>query len=187
MILVSVPTIFDPNPEKVVDPLIKGIINSLTAAAAAGVQRYVLNSSSKATDSADYSRPRRKLTVDTFNQQAIKDMRQGSVDDTSFARIVTVYSAARALSELAFWDWVKTNNPPFVANCVVPDGQFGRVVDRYPVEHGISSNGQLNSALLGNWSAIGLPLGTYPRMAWVRDETLTARQLFGPTCRIRQR
>lgn len=155
------PTIFDPTAEKVVDPLIKGITNSLAAAASAGVQRYVLNSSSKATDSTDYSRPRRELTVDTFNQQAIEDMRQGPVDDTSFARIVTVYSAARALSELALWDWIKANDPPFVANCVVPDGQFGRVLDKYPVEHGISTNGQLKNALLGNWSAIGLPLGTY--------------------------
>lgn len=164
----SVPTIFDPNAEKVVDPLIRGITNSL-AAAAAGIQRYVLNSSSKAVDATDYGRPRWELTVDTFNQEAIKDIRLGPVD-ASFARIVTVYGAARALSELAFWDWIKTNNPHFIANCVVPDGQFGRVLYQYMVEHDISTNGQLKNALLGNWSAIGLPLGKISVHGRCQDE-----------------
>ena len=101
--------------------------------------------------------------MDTFNHSAVQEMHGGPKED-SFERIVTVYSAARTLHEMAFWDWVKNNNPPFVANCVVPDGQFGRVLDRYNIEHGISTNGQLKNALLGNWSALGLQLGeqSYP-------------------------
>lgn len=163
VIFVSVPTIFNPDPSKVVDPLIRGLINSLEAAKAANVKRYVLNSSSKAVDSADYSRPARELTVDTFNHEAIEDMRNGDPTDVSFGRIVEVYSAARALHELAFWDWLETNDEvPFVANCLVPDGQFGRVMDMYNVEHGVSSNGQLKNVMEGNWAAIGLQLGKSP-------------------------
>lgn len=163
VIFVSVPTIFNPDPSKVVDPLIRGLINSLEAAKAANVKRYVLNSSSKAVDSADYSRPARELTVDTFNHEAIEDMRNGDPTDVSFGRIVEVYSAARALHELAFWDWLKKNDEaPFVANCLVPDGQFGRVMDMYNVEHGVSSNGQLKNVMEGNWAAIGLQLGKSP-------------------------
>lgn len=158
VIFVSVPTIFDSRPEKVVDPLIKGITNTLVAAASAGVQRYVLNSSSKSADSTNYHKPARELSVDTLNDEAINDMQAGS-SKPSFERIVIVYSAARTLSEQAFWKWIQSNKPPFVANCVVPDGQFGRVLDIHPVDHGISSNSQLKNALLGNWSAIGLPLG----------------------------
>lgn len=158
VIFVSVPTIFDPDPANVVEPLLNGLINSLKAASSAGVQRFVLNSSSKAVDSTDYGGQARELTVDTFNHAAIDSMRKGQVD-ASFERIVTVYSAARALHELTFWDWIKKHDPPFVANSVVPDGQFGRVLDRHSIEHGISSNGQLKSALLGDWSSLGLQLG----------------------------
>ena len=90
-------------------------------------------------------------------------MRNGDPTDVSFGRIVEVYSAARALHELAFWDWLKKNDEvPFVANCLVPDGQFGRVMDMYNVEHGVSSNGQLKNVMEGNWAAIGLQLGKSP-------------------------
>lgn len=74
-----------------------------------------------------------------------------------------MYSAGRTLAELAFWSWLKENNPPFVANCIVPDGQFGRVLD---VEHlnvgDASSTGQLKRALPGDWQKVGFPLGKRP-------------------------
>lgn len=174
VIFVSMPTTFDPEPANVVDPIIRGLTNTLEAAKVAGVQRYVLNSSSKAVDSADYGKPSRELTVDTFNHEAIHEMRNGAADG-SFERIVTVYSAARTLAELAFWDWIEKHDPPFVANCVVPDGQFGRALDPYNVEHGISSNGQLKAALEGDWSKLGLQLGKYLSLQgpWSRGCPLT--------------
>lgn len=129
--------------------MVVGLLNTLEAAKSAGVQRYVLNSSSKAVDSADYGKLARELTVDTFNYEAVHEMRSGTADG-SFERIVSIYSAARTLAEIAFWDWVKEYDPPFVANSVVPDDQFGRVLDMHNIEHGISTNGQLKAALEGD-------------------------------------
>lgn len=110
-----------------VEPVVKGTINSLEAAARAGVKRYVLSSSSKAVESTNYNHPH-QITSSMFNYEAIrKACCEPNVDDID--RFVNVYSASRALAELAFWSWVGTNQPSFVANCVVPDGQFGRALD----------------------------------------------------------
>ncbi|PKK41069.1 hypothetical protein CI102_15418, partial [Trichoderma harzianum] len=104
-----------------------GTINTLEAASRAGVKRYVLSSSSKAVESTVYDQPH-KLTKDTFNHKAISKARSGLPTDAS-ERALTMYSASRTTVELAFWHWLKTNNPPFVANCVIPDGIFGHVLD----------------------------------------------------------
>lgn len=63
------PVIFDTDPAKVHGPMIQGVINTLEAAARAGVQRYVLSSSSKAVHSNAYTGPR-ELTSDLFNYDA---------------------------------------------------------------------------------------------------------------------
>ncbi|KAL2835677.1 putative aldehyde reductase 2 [Aspergillus pseudoustus] len=153
----SMPIIFNADTTKVHDPLIKGVLNTLAAAARAGVKRYVLSSSSKAVSSTVYNKPR-ELTSDTFNHEAIEQARTGP-EEATFERMLAVYSAGRALAELAFWDWVRDNNPPFVVNCVVPDGQFGRVLDMQNLNVGAaSSTGQLQRALKGEWEAVGLEL-----------------------------
>lgn len=154
------PIIFKTDLGEVAEPLIKGVVNTLAAAACAGVQRYVLSSTSKAVDATVYGGPPHELTVETFNHGAVERARRGQATDTSLQRIVDVYSAGRTLAELAFWDWLKENNPPFVANCIVPDGQFGRILD---VENmnvsDASATGQLRSALEGNWQKCPFPLG----------------------------
>jgi nucleoside-diphosphate-sugar epimerase len=153
----SMPVIFDAEPAKVFDPMTKGVINTLEAAARAGVQRYVLSSSSKAVSSTSYGPL--ELTSETFNYDAIEQARIPSTD-TSFHRKLTVYCAGRALAELAFWDWIKENKPPFVANCLVPDGQFGRVLDMENTNTGLTSSiGQLECALQGEWQGVAVPLG----------------------------
>ncbi|KAF5548295.1 aldehyde reductase II [Fusarium mexicanum] len=57
VIYVSTPIILNSDPANVVEPVIKGTINSLEAAARAGVKRYVLSSSSKAVESTNYNHP----------------------------------------------------------------------------------------------------------------------------------
>ncbi|KAK6371656.1 uncharacterized protein PV06_01323 [Exophiala oligosperma] len=156
----SMPVIFDADPTKVFGPMVRGAINTLESAARAGVQRYVLSSSSKAVADTIYGEPR-ELTEEMFNHEAVERARQKSTD-SSFQRIVDVYSAGRTLAEFAFWDWIKTNNPPFVANCVVPDGQFGRVLDMDNLNTGVtSSTGQLTRALQGKWEGVPLPLAFF--------------------------
>ncbi|KAF4334734.1 aldehyde reductase II [Fusarium beomiforme] len=135
--------------EQVVDPVVKGTINTLEAATRAGVKRYVLSSSSKAVESTNYNHPHH-IKSNMFNYEAIrKACCEPSVDGLD--RFVDVYSASRALAELAFWSWVSTNQPPFVANCVVPDGQFGRALD---TDHVGSSFAMLKGAVEGDWDKV---------------------------------
>ncbi|PYH75559.1 putative aldehyde reductase 2 [Aspergillus uvarum CBS 121591] len=146
----SMPVIFDANPTNVLDPLIRGVVNALQAAARAGPY---------------------DIRIDTFNHQAIHQVRNGPVV-ASFERKLAVYSAGRTLAEQAFWGWVKSNDPPFVANCIVPDGQFGRVLDVNNLNTGpTSSTGQLIRALRGEWEGVGLDL------AFISDVQDTARLL----------
>ncbi|PYH95892.1 NAD(P)-binding protein [Aspergillus ellipticus CBS 707.79] len=174
VIYVSTPVLFGSDPEKVVDPVVRGTINTLKAAARAGVQRYVLSSSSKAVEGTVYDRPH-TITVDTFNHDDVRNAREGAAGE-SLGRLWGVYSASRAAAELAFWAWVKENKPPFVANCVVLDGNFGRVLDVENINTGLgSSTGMLKNALAGNWD------GVFPYLAYFVDVQDSARLLVAAT------
>lgn len=162
------PTILDLDPAKVIGPMTKGVINSLESASRSGVKRYVLSSSSKAVSALSFDEPV-ELTAGTYNHAAIDASLEES-KEASFQRIVDIYSSGRTLSELAMWDWVKENNPPFIANSVVPDGQFGRVLDTQNIGVGDkSSTGQLTNALQGQWDKIGFSLGEPPCRKQIAD------------------
>jgi hypothetical protein len=156
VIYVSVPIVFDTDPAKAIHPIVKGTINTLKASAEAGVSRYVLASSSKAVSSTIHDVPC-KMTVDTFNHDAVRKASQAT-GEKGIERAITIYSAGRTASELAFWEWVKENDPPFVANCVVPDGNFGRVL---LAKYGASGSswGSLKDAMAGEWEKVPLQLG----------------------------
>ncbi|KAJ3539655.1 hypothetical protein NM208_g5399 [Fusarium decemcellulare] len=166
VIYVSTPVIFDADPAKVINPVVKGTINTLNAAARARVKRYVLSSSSKAVESTVYNKLHH-ITSTMFNYEAI---RKTCCDSTTegFERQLNVYSASRTLAELAFWSWVGENQSPFVANCVVPDGQFGRVLN---TDHIASTGVMLKNAIEGNWD------GVFPQLAYYCDVQDTARLL----------
>ncbi|KAF5639617.1 aldehyde reductase II [Fusarium sp. NRRL 52700] len=133
VIYVSTPIILNADPAKVVKPVINGTINSLEYSARARVKRYVLSSSSKAVESTNYNHPHH-ITSSMFNYEAIgKACCEPNADGLD--RLVDVYRASQALAELAFWSWVGTNQPPFVTNCVVPDGQFGQVAHYTDVQN----------------------------------------------------
>jgi nucleoside-diphosphate-sugar epimerase len=160
VIYVSTPQIFDLDPAKVIEPMVNGTINTLEAAARAGTQRYVLVSSSKAVAATVYDGAPHELTVDTFNSADMAKARQES-EDTSFERMLSVYSAGRTAAELAFWKWLEDTEHTFVANCVVPDGNFGRVLN--PDVDGIASTaGMLRKVLAGNWNGVLPQLGQSP-------------------------
>ncbi|KAM5526380.1 aldehyde reductase protein [Fusarium oxysporum f. sp. phaseoli] len=116
VIYVSTLTILNADSAKVVEPVIKGTINSLEAAARARVKRYVLSSNSKAVESTNYNHPYH-VTSSMFNYKAIRKA-CCEPDVEGLDRFMDVYSASRALAELAFWSWVGTNQHSFVANCV---------------------------------------------------------------------
>ncbi|KAL6789700.1 hypothetical protein J3E68DRAFT_443518 [Trichoderma sp. SZMC 28012] len=127
VVYVSTPTIFGPDPAQVVDPVVKGTINTLKAAAQANI------------------------SVDTYNHEDLRKAREEPTVPT-VERAMAVYGASRAAAELAFWSWVKENDPPFVANCVVPDGNFGRVLDAEQPNG--TSVGMLKRVLDGDWSRV---------------------------------
>ncbi|RFU77341.1 aldehyde reductase ii [Trichoderma arundinaceum] len=150
VVYVSTPIIFDPDPANVVDPVVKGIINTLNSAVRAGVKRYVLCSSSKAVEATVYNQPH-EISTETYNHE---DLRKAYEEPTvaTTERALSVYSASRVAAELAFWSWVKENNPPFVANCIVLDGNFGRVLRAEKIQG--SSVGMLKRVLAGNWNDV---------------------------------
>jgi hypothetical protein len=160
VIYASMPITIDTDPENVFGRMITGITNTLIAAAHAGVQRYVLSSSSKAVESTTYNHPH-ELTKETFNYEELHKAQHESSLPTP-ERAMSVYAAGRTTAELAFWKWVKDNKSPFVANCVVPDGNFGRIID---IEHtnfgSTSSVGMLKRAIQGNWDNVFTHLGKF--------------------------
>lgn len=119
------------------------------------MQRYVLSSSSKAVETALYNDRRHTATTRMYNWESIQKICCEPNED-SFEWMLNVYSAGRTLAELSFWSWIEENNPPFVANCVVPDGNFGRGLNG-----ATSSNGLLKKVLAGDWETILLPLGEF--------------------------
>ncbi|KAF5606157.1 aldehyde reductase II [Fusarium subglutinans] len=148
VIYVSTPIILNSDPEKVVEPVIKGTINSLEAAARAGIKRYVLSSSSKAVESTNYNHPHH-ITSSMFNYDAIrKACCEPNVE--SLDRFVDVYSASRALAELAFWSW------------------FGRALDP---EKTTSTFRMLKAAAEGEWDKV------FGQVAYFTDVQDAARLL----------
>ncbi|KAH8157594.1 hypothetical protein CIB48_g10646 [Xylaria polymorpha] len=158
VLYVSTPIIFNPDRAKVLEPNVNGTINILKAAARTKVQRFVLNSSSKSVEKTVYNQPH-ELTTETFNYEALQKARYEPASPT-FERTLDVYSAGRTAAELAFWSWIKDKKPPFVANCVVPDGNFGRVLGHEHIGQ-TSSFGMLKGALAGQWKDIISHLAYY--------------------------
>lgn len=150
------PIVFHPDPAKVINQSVKSTINTLEAAAKAQVQRYVLCSSSKAVETARYDGTPRRLTVNNYNTESLLKACCGPREET-LEWSLDVFSAGRALAELSFWSWIGEKDPPFVANCVVPDGAFGRGLNG-----ATSTNQMLKAALAGEWGSVPMPICEYP-------------------------
>ncbi|KAK3627915.1 hypothetical protein LTR56_018905 [Elasticomyces elasticus] len=161
VIYVSTPVLFDTDPAKVIGPTVNGTINTLEAAARAGVKRYVLAGSSKAIATTTYNIPY-TLSTRMYNYDSILESFSPPAGKSSFERSLNLYSAARTLAELAFWSWIAKNKPAFTANSVVPDGNFGRMLASKDSDASTKSSvGALKAALAGQWDASPLKLGYY--------------------------
>ncbi|KAK3652913.1 hypothetical protein LTR56_004861 [Elasticomyces elasticus] len=160
VIYVSTPILFDTDPSKVIGPTVNGTINTLEAAARAGVERYVLAGSSKAIATTMYNTPY-SLSTRVYNYDSIVDSFSPRASESSFERSLNIYSAARTLAELAFWSWIAKNKPPFTANSVVPSGNFGRMLAKKDSDASTKSSvGALKAALAGQWDAAPVKMGT---------------------------
>ncbi|KAL5002231.1 putative aldehyde reductase 2 [Aspergillus recurvatus] len=141
--------VISPDPAIAVTPIVNTVLNTLSAAAKAGITRFNI------FNYAEVAKALNEPTVPTPE------------------RALTVYSAGRTSAELAFWDWVKENKekyPQLVANSVVPDGNFGRVLE--PTKTGTgpaTSVGMLQRALRGKRE------GAMPFVGYLIDTQDTAR------------
>ncbi|KAF5251799.1 hypothetical protein FANTH_3118 [Fusarium anthophilum] len=149
VIYVSTPIILNSDSAKVVEPVIKGTINSLEAAARAGVKRSVLSSSSKAVEPTNYNHPHH-ITSSIINYDAIrKACCEPNVE--SLDRTFTV--------PVERWrNW----------RSGLPDGQFGRALDP---ENTASTFHMLKAAAEGEWDKV------FGQVACYTDVQDTARLL----------
>lgn len=114
---------FNPDPNKVVPQVVQGLINILEAAAKTpSVTRFVHTSSSIA---AVRPTPNERFHVDSdsWNELDIRDAWAPPPYEPS--RAFSVYGASKVEAERASWDFVKTKNPNFILNCVLPNFAVG--------------------------------------------------------------
>ena len=144
-----------------------GVRSALLAAAkTASVTRFVYTSSSTA---ASAPKPDVKFRMDssTWNQEAI-DRAWAPPPYEGAERSWAVYGASKTQAEQEVWKFVKEKKPGFVANCVLPNANFGRILD--PVHQ---------PSITAKW-AIDLLNGTVDTLAgippqWMVDVRDTAR------------
>ena len=121
----SSPTDMNPDPEKVIPPLVRHIEEVLEACATEeSVKRFVYTSSSTA---ATLPVPGRKAHLDktTWNDEAVK---MAWTPPHTPEKGYPVYGASKTEAERALWKFVRERKPRFVVNAVLPDTNLGRVL-----------------------------------------------------------
>ena len=106
---------------------IAGTINVLASAAKeASVKRVVYTSSSTA---AVTPLPNVEFSVDetTWNESAVKAAWEPPPYPAGHA--YAVYSSSKTEAERAAWEFVRENKPNFVLNTVLPNANFGQILD----------------------------------------------------------
>lgn len=117
---------FSSDPNKVIPPVINGINSILSAAAnESSVKRFVYTSSSTA---ASAPIPNKKFTIDanTWNEAQVKEA--WAPPPYQDERAWAVYGASKTEGEQAVWKFVKEQKPSFVANSILPNCNFGKIL-----------------------------------------------------------
>lgn len=118
---------FGSDPNQVITPTVAGVLSILKSAARQpSVKRFVLTSSSAAVLTPKLNQEF-SVRKDDWNQEAL---------DVAWApppynpdRAFHVYAASKLEAEKALWKFVKEEKPNFVANAVLPNVNWGRVID----------------------------------------------------------
>jgi len=150
----------DPDADKVAQATVSMTVNALKAAAREpAVKRFVLTSSSTA---ALVPRPDTSMTVtaDRWNDAVVK--RAYAPPPYGPDRLYVVYGASKTLGEKAAWDFVRDEKPAFVLNTVLPNMNFGAILD--PANQGYPSTAGLLAALFKGKTK---PLSYYPPQYFV--------------------
>lgn len=141
---------FKSDPNLIVTPAIKSTLNALAAAATEPEMRaFVLTSSSTA---ATAPKPNEKFHISksSWNQDDIE--KAWAPPPYEAERAWTVYGASKAQSEQAAWKYMEDNKPQFVFNAVLPNANFGTILDP---KHQDGSTASWIKAIFGpGWSTI---------------------------------
>jgi nucleoside-diphosphate-sugar epimerase len=119
------------DPNVAVRMVVAGTTNALKAAAAAGIKRFVLTSSSTAAASPQ---PNKIFKTDSlvWNEEAVKAA-WAPPPYEGVQRKLDVYSASKTQGEQAAWDCIKSADANgIVLNCILPNMNIGEILS---IEH----------------------------------------------------
>ncbi|RDL33753.1 NAD(P)-binding Rossmann-fold containing protein [Venustampulla echinocandica] len=119
---------FDADPHKVIPETLAGVNEILKSAAKEPrIKRFVFTSSSTAA-TAPIPNKEFHIDSDSWNDAEIKAAWAPPPYEPQ--RAWAVYGASKAESEKAVWKFVKEQKPHFVVNAVLPDFNFGKILDK---------------------------------------------------------
>jgi len=125
---VATPVMENANPNEAVPTVVRGMTNVLQAAAAEpSIKRVVITSSSGA---ATNPKPNTMFHIDSnmWNEEAVEAAWKPPPYE-GLERKLNVYYACKTQGEQAAWKFVDERKPGFVLNAILPNANFGRVVD----------------------------------------------------------
>lgn len=137
---------FSTDPNAVVTPMIAGVRHACEAAAKEPtVKSFVLTSSSTA---AVHPVPNKKFHVskESWNEEDVEYAWADKWDDDG-RRKWAVYGASKTQGEQELWKFVKEKKPQFKANAVLPNANFGPILD--PKNQQGSTAGWITAVLQG--------------------------------------
>jgi nucleoside-diphosphate-sugar epimerase len=126
----ATPVMENIDPNAVIPAVIQGTLSALQSAAKEPkMERFVLTSSSGACTAP---KPEKVFIIDsnTWNEQAITAA-WAPPPYEGFERLLDVYYASKTQGEKEAWKWVADNSPNFVLNTVLPNANFGPVIDKH--------------------------------------------------------
>ncbi|PNP57244.1 hypothetical protein THARTR1_02774 [Trichoderma harzianum] len=126
----ATPVMESADPNTAIPVVIQGTLGALQSAAKEPkMKRFILTSSSGACTAP---KPGKVFTIDsnTWNEEAVTAA-WAPPPYEGFERLLDVYYASKTQGEKEAWKWVRENNPKFVLNTVLPNANFGPVVDKH--------------------------------------------------------
>ena len=119
---------FSPDPHSVITPVVNTTTSLLSSASRQpSITRFIYTSSSTAA-TRPYPNTRFHISSTTWNTADVADAWTPPPYTPSPSRRMTVYGASKAAAEQACWAFMKSHNPSFVFNSVLPDFVFGQIL-----------------------------------------------------------
>ena len=156
---------FDPDPNKVIPAVVDGALNAATSAAKqTSVKRFVYTSSSTAI-SAPKPNVEFTISTDDWNKEDVEAAWKPPPYEAE--RAWATYGASKTQAEQEMWKFMKEHKPSFVLNTVLPNANFGEILnDTQPASTGawVKSvyNGNLDAVknVSPQWSKLSPPFST---------------------------